>query len=246
MADWDVFVSYRWVKPDQEWVRTELVPQLRAAGLRVLLDVAEDGFVAGRDAICEMTRAGCESKRTLCVWTPEYFADDRAVWFEALQARRRDPQGRHSALVPLLLRQTEIPGEFSGLIPIDWTDPARRATEWARLLAVLGASQCDVPPPTGCSATPRGRATATRVAPNAARRRVLADISARLTTRDPVERYWLYIALGLTGGAEALNLLKRAAATETEPFARLGIEDALELLSCANEVPSTPNPVTSQ
>ena len=246
MVTWDVFVSYRWVNPDQEWVRTELVPQLRVAGLRVLLDVAEDGFVAGRDAICEMTRAGRECQRTLSVWTPDYFADDRAVWFESLQARRRDPQGRHSALVPLLLRDTEIPGEFKGLVPIDWTDPARRATEWARLLAVLGASQRDVPPPNGCSATARGWATATSVDPNTARRRVLSDLSARLTTGDPVERYWLYIALGSTGGSEGRDLLKRATATETEPFARLGIEDALELLSCADEVPSTPNPVTSQ
>ena len=245
MATWDVFVSYRWVEPDQTWVRTELVPQLRAAGLHVLLDVAENGFIAGRDAISEMTRAGRESQRTLSVWTPEYFADDRAVWFESLQARRRDPQGRHSALVPLLLRQTEIPGEFYGLIPIDWTAPARRATEWARLLVVLGASQHDVPPPNGCSATALSRAAATRVDSNAARRRVLADISARFTTRDQVERYWLYIAIGWTGGAEARDLLKRVASTETEPFARLGIDDALELLSRAPEVPSHSNPVTS-
>lgn len=246
MTTCDVFVSYRWVEPDQTWVRMKLVPLLRVAGLRVLLDVAEDGFVAGRDAICEMTRAGRESQRTLSVWTPEYFADDRAVWFESLQARRRDPQGRHSALVPLLLRHTEIPGEFYGLIPIDWTDPTRRATEWARLLTVLGAPQRDVPPPSGCSATAQSRATATRVDPNAARRRVVGDLSARLTTLDSVERYWLYIALGSTGGAEARDLLKRAAYIETEPFARLGIEDALELLSCAPEVPSPSNPITSQ
>jgi hypothetical protein len=246
MATWDVFVSYRWIEPDQTWVRTNLVPRLRAAELHVLLDVAEDGFVAGRDAICEMTRASRESKRTLSIWTPEYFADDRAVWFESLQARRRDPQGRHSALVPLLLRYAEIPGEFYGLIPIDWTDPARRATEWAKLLAVLGAPGRNVLPPTGCSATMQSQATAAPVDPSAARRRVLGDLSARLTTRDPVERYWIYIALGSTGGADARDLLNAAAKTEAEPFARLGIEDALELLFCAPEVPSPSNPIASQ
>jgi hypothetical protein len=247
MATWDVFVSYRWVEPDQGWVRTELVPKLRAAGLRVLLDVAIDGFVPGRDAICEMARAGRESRRTLSVWTPEYFADDRAVWFESLQARRRDPQGRHSTLVPLLLRTTDIPGEFHGLIPIDWTDPARRATEWARLLAVLRApppdgqppphddqpTSLDVLPPVGCPSLAIGRTVPGAIEPEAARRRVLADISARLATRDQVERYWLYIALGLTGGDEARDLLKHAADAETEPFARLGIEDAMGLLPSA-------------
>jgi hypothetical protein len=57
------------------------------------------------------------------------------------------------------------------------------------------------------------------------------DFSARLTTPDPVQRYWLYIALGSTGGADARNLLNGAANTETDPFARLGIKDALELLA---------------
>ena len=39
---WDVFVSYRHQQPDGPWVREVLVERLRAAGLRVLVDV--DGF----------------------------------------------------------------------------------------------------------------------------------------------------------------------------------------------------------
>ena len=57
--DHDVFVSYRWVEPDQTWVRTELVPVLQAAGVRVLVDVVD--FVPGRNLILEMTRAGSMS-----------------------------------------------------------------------------------------------------------------------------------------------------------------------------------------
>jgi len=234
---WDVFVSSRWIEPYQTWVREELVQALRTAGLRVLLDVAEDGFVPGRDAICEMTRAGRESRRTLSVWTPEYFADDRAVWFESLQARRRDPQGRHSALVPLLLRKAEIPGEFFGLIPVDWTDPARRETEWARLLAVLGAPPGDVPPPPEGPTTPPDKPTPSPVLPEAARRRVQATLAERLATRDPVARHWLYIALGQTGGEEARKLLEGSARTEQDQFALVGIQDALELLTGGPETP---------
>lgn len=228
---WDVFVSYRWVDPDQSWVRDELVPKLRTAGLQVLLDVAEDGFVPGRDAICEMTRAGRESRHTLSIWTPDYFADDRAVWFEALQARRRDPQGRNSALVPLLLRQAVVPGEFYGLIPIDWTSPKRRMTEWRRLLGTLGAPQLNCKSPSDCPVIADASAPSVPVNPDAARGAILESLSAPLTTQDPVERYWRYIAIGLTGGADALILLRNADITEVDSFARLGIQDAIELLS---------------
>jgi hypothetical protein len=236
MNTWDVFVSYRWIEPDQTWVRTELVPALRASGLCVFLDVAEDGFVPGRDAICEMTRAGHESRRTLSVWTPDYFAEDRAVWFEALQARRRDPQGRQSALVPLLLRGAQVPGEFYGLVPVNWTDEARRPTEWVRLLSVLGADRHDITPPRACPSTRTDQKSITSIAPEAACRGVVTSLAARLATRDPVERYWLYIALGWTGGMETQHLLESAADREADPFARRGIEDAFELLAGAREL----------
>ena len=87
----DVFVSYRWVDPDQTWVREQLAPALRNSGLTVLLDV--DDFVPGRDLILEMTRAGHESRRVLCVLSPDYFDGNRMVAFESLMARRLDPSG---------------------------------------------------------------------------------------------------------------------------------------------------------
>ena len=52
---YDVFVSYRWVSPDREWVRDQLEPALTKSGLRVCLDVND--FVPGRDVMLEMTRA---------------------------------------------------------------------------------------------------------------------------------------------------------------------------------------------
>jgi hypothetical protein len=227
----DLFVSYRWIDPDQQWVRAELVPQLRQAGLHVLLDVDEDGFVPGRDVIGEMTRAGRECRRTLSVWTPDYFAEDRTVWFESLQARRRDPRGSHSTLLPLLLRHTEIPGEFYGLVYVDWTQAARRKIEWARLLSLLEAPNRDTPPPNGCPSVAESQASASMLSADVAQRQVLASLPSRLSTHDPIERYWIYIALASVGGADAERLLKGAAATESDPFARTGIEDALEILA---------------
>lgn len=134
---YDVFISYRWVDPDQTWVREQLAPALRNAGLTVLLDV--DDFVPGRDVILEMTRAGHESRRVLCVLSPDYFDGNRMVAFESLMARRLDPSGSEPGLIPLVLRSSQLPEWLRGLIPIDWTDPSYHAREWRKLLHVLGA-----------------------------------------------------------------------------------------------------------
>lgn len=141
----DVFVSYRWVNPDQDWVRDSLVPALRNAGLKICLDVED--FVPGRDLILEMSRAGQESRHALCILSPDYFSANRMVGFESLMARRSDPSGNESRLIPLIYRRVEIPEWLRGLIPVDWTEPKDRAREWRKLLKVLLAPTPDAPQP---------------------------------------------------------------------------------------------------
>lgn len=146
MADqYDVFISYRWVDPEMSWVRESLTPALQAAGVRTLLDVED--FVPGRDLILEMDRAGRESRRVLCILTPAYFEGDRMVSFESLAARRKNPSGTDSRLIPFLLRPTNMPDWIRGLIPIDWTDNRGRPREWAKLLKLLEASKGSTAPP---------------------------------------------------------------------------------------------------
>jgi len=142
---YDVFVSYRWTEPDQSWVREHLVPALKRAGVQVCLDVED--FVPGRDLILEMSRAGSESKRALCVLSPDYFEGERMVGFESLMARRSDPTGVESRLIPFLLRPTQLPEWIRGLVPIDWTDPSHNRREWRKLLRVLDAGSLDAPAP---------------------------------------------------------------------------------------------------
>jgi hypothetical protein len=122
-----------------------LYPALCNAGLRVCLDVED--FVAGRHVILETERAGQESRCTLCVISPEYFEEGRMVEFEILSARRRDPAGRNSLLIPLVVRETEIPERIEGLIPIIWTDPTNHPREWKKLLKTLRAPNLNAQPP---------------------------------------------------------------------------------------------------
>jgi tetratricopeptide (TPR) repeat protein len=142
---YDVFVSYRWVSPDQEWVRHELVPALMRAGLKVCLDVMD--FIPGRDLILEMERAGIESRQAICVISPAYFDGNRMVGFESQMLRRLDPSGQTSHLIPLIVRNTKIPERIRGLVPIDWTNPATHALEWMKLLKALNAQNLDAPVP---------------------------------------------------------------------------------------------------
>src|ERR1035441_3007387 len=141
----DVFVSYRWVEPDQGWVRDSLVPALKSAGLKVCLDVED--FVPGRDLILEMSRAGIESRHVLCILSPDYFSGNRMVGFESLMAREGDPSGQESKLIPFIYRHVEVPAWLRGLIPVDWTDPKHRSREWRKLLKVLAAPTPDAPEP---------------------------------------------------------------------------------------------------
>jgi hypothetical protein len=137
--DYDVFVSYRWVEPDQTWVRNELVPALSAAGLKVCLDVED--FIPGRDLILEMSRAGKQSRRAICVLSPDYFEGNRFVSFEGLMLRREDPSAQDSRLIPIILRKCTVPEWLSGLIAVDWTTPRNHRREWAKLLIALGATR---------------------------------------------------------------------------------------------------------
>jgi len=144
-SQYDVFLSYRWVEPDQRWVRQQLVPALEKAGLNVLLDV--DDFVPGRDLILEMERAASSSTRAICVMSPDYFEGNRMVQFESLMLRRSDPSGMESRLIPLILRPANLPERLRGLIAIDWTNPENHQREWKKLLRVLNAKHINAPAP---------------------------------------------------------------------------------------------------
>src|SRR5258706_1905793 len=145
MHQYDVFISYRWSEPDPSWVRDQLTPALKSAGLKVCLDVED--FIPGRNIIIEMSRAGIESRCVLCVLSPDYFECNGAVAFESLSARGRDLTGRDSRLVPLILRSTDLPDWIRGLIPVDWTQEKDRNREWRKLLKALSASNLDCSAP---------------------------------------------------------------------------------------------------
>src|SRR5262249_25506583 len=113
---YDVFISY--AQDDLDWVRNELLPPLREAGLRVL---TERDFGQGDSRLRALEQAVESSQRTMVVLTPAWLESD---WneFESFLVRTQDPAARARRLLPLLLKPCQLPPRLSALIPADFTD----------------------------------------------------------------------------------------------------------------------------
>ena len=105
----------------------------------------EKALVASH-GLAPFPRSAGQSRRALCVLSPDYFADNRMVQLKSLGARAMDPSGQESGLIPLIFRPTSLPPWLRDLVPVDWVDPTGRAREWRRLLGVLGAPGDSHPP----------------------------------------------------------------------------------------------------
>ncbi|HMN26677.1 MAG TPA: TIR domain-containing protein [Caldilineaceae bacterium] len=130
---YDVFISYSHL--DQEWVKGALLPQLEAAGLKVIID--ERDFAIGVPSLVNMQRAVEQSRHTLVVLTPNWVQSEWTE-FESLLTTQGDPAAHRRKLMPLLLAACEAPPYIANLTYADFTDPAGRETQMARLLHDLG------------------------------------------------------------------------------------------------------------
>ena len=146
---WDVFISYRRVCPDQEWVRRELDPALGRAGLKVWLDVREGG--PGINIYTETESVIEKSRRAICVITPAYLKETRKqgglVAREFQKLRDSNKPDENPRLIPLLLGSGKVPDKIDWLGAINWADPAIHSAEWQKLLKALKAKNPAAAPP---------------------------------------------------------------------------------------------------
>jgi len=140
--DYDVFVSHS--RAERGWVRDELLPRLKAAGLRVCVDWRD--FRPGAPRAAEVERAATRSRHTLLVLTPAYLADEWAE-FGDLLVQALDPAARQRRLLPLLkARCDELPLRIRHLTYVNFADPEEPEWAWAQLLTALGAPPLPVAP----------------------------------------------------------------------------------------------------
>lgn len=129
---YDVFVSYS--LRDREWVREWLLPRLEAEGLRVCIDFRD--FEVGLPSIVNMENAVEQSRKTLLVMTPEWVASE---WekLESLLSQTGDPSDVQRRLLPLMLKESQLPRRLRILTYADFTAPDRRDETMSRILMML-------------------------------------------------------------------------------------------------------------
>jgi len=153
---YDVFISHSGA--DRAWVRDELLPRLKEAGLRVCLDWRD--FRPGVPRAAEVERAVTRSRHTLLVLTPAYLEEEWAG-FGDLIVQALDPAARERRLLPLLKARCDLPLRIRHLTYVNFADPEEPEWAWAQLLTALGAPPEQVAPaeptPAGwCLAHPYG------------------------------------------------------------------------------------------
>ena len=139
----DIFISYS--HRDREWVQSELLPQLEAVGLKIIVDYRD--FEIGTPSLRNMERAVDTCRYTLVVLTPAWIASEWTE-FENLLAASKDPTGRQRKILPLLLERCDcLPRSLSILTYADLTNPAERTREIERLMRSITPHSASDPLP---------------------------------------------------------------------------------------------------
>lgn len=173
---YDVFISYS--HNDKEWVKDWLLPHLESAGIRICIDYRD--FKIGLPALDNMADAAVKSSKTLFVMTPNWTVSEFSQ-FEALVTQTIDPIGRKGRLLPLMLKDSDLPARLQLLTYADFKDPSNWDAEIERLIADIRQ------PPTALSHT----GAAAPLAPNLVHPYPLqANFTGRLQEREELTK-WL-------------------------------------------------------
>ena len=141
---YDAFISYSHL--DEEWVYDVLSQRLEQEGLTICID--ERNFEIGVPSLINMERAIQQSRKTLLVLTPDWVASQ---WtdFEALLIQTKDPVGRGQRMLPLMVRNCNLPDRLSIFTYLDMRNQANFDYQMRRLVeAIRGAgSEKSLPKP---------------------------------------------------------------------------------------------------
>lgn len=130
------FISY--ADADREWVEQRLIPQLRQSNLRW---IDQHRFAPGEIQLDELERAVSESRWTVLILSPAYFADQWSRFDSMLATYFGQSVGEWNVL-PVYIAPCEPPLRLRPLVPIDLIDDEDEA--WQRLIeAVSGQPQTD-------------------------------------------------------------------------------------------------------
>lgn len=109
---YDLFLSYRHLDPDQQWVKKQLVPALTNAGLSVCFDGDYKCFRAGEPIIKSMEKAVVNSRYTVAIFTPDYeesgFTELENLMAQHLETEASQVVGKNKRLIGVLYRDCDM------------------------------------------------------------------------------------------------------------------------------------------
>ncbi|MCI0691096.1 toll/interleukin-1 receptor domain-containing protein [candidate division KSB1 bacterium] len=126
---YDVFISYNHAA-DGAWVWDALLPRLKSAGLKVIVDL---DFEFGVPKLVNIERAVQNSRYTIIVLTPAWLSSEWTE-FESLLVGNMDAAGRKRRLLPLMLHPCQPPERIAMLHYADFTHPLGNENQFYRLL----------------------------------------------------------------------------------------------------------------
>ncbi len=143
----DLFISY--ADSDHDWVEGYLLDALKAASVRT---ISEETFQLGVPHILEFERAIKQSKYTVLILSPVYFGDSShgggVSEFVDLLAQHYGQEVGTWPVIPLLLKDVQLPVRLSMLVPLDMRDPEHWDSAIDRLWQMLHR------PPPGAAVQP--------------------------------------------------------------------------------------------
>lgn len=131
---YDVFISYRQREPDKSWVRKQLFPALRDAGLRVCIDFRD--FRLGAQVLTEMERAVVESRYTLAVLSPQYL-ESSFTELESILGRQAGLEGRSRRFLAVMRTPCQVGLDLRSRLWLDMSQDEDFADNIERLAREL-------------------------------------------------------------------------------------------------------------
>ena len=219
------FISHTWREGEHDFA-IRLADALRANGVDVWLDQEQ---IHGGQLVEQRMRVGVihECDVFLFALSPASLNSwGCAIEFEeALKCRAETGL----QIIPILLKDCEIPQNLQGLLYVDFRDEDRFDKSVKHLLpSIEAASRIRSLVAQLIDGDADSRAEAAQYLGNLRNPFIVPILVRRLSEdSDPTARYWLAFALGQIGTKEAVMALGEAKKRETHQFALLGIEDGL-------------------
>lgn len=139
---YDAFISH--ASEDFEWCR-ELVAELKKAKLKVWFDERHVDYGGGIPIA--INNGLQKSRRVVIVMTPEYF-DSEKDWTlaEASYALSVDPAGKRQFVIPILLRECNIPPLLQPIKHIDFRRNRNFKQSFGQLKSILKNTSSEIAP----------------------------------------------------------------------------------------------------